>query len=87
MRGRQSSARQPRSQALWVHAQEARSESEKLGEEFALLLAEAALLLEEAALVGGASHRLWRSATSDVAGWESPSRSGGRGGPIRRTPC
>jgi hypothetical protein len=57
-RGRQSSSRQPRSQALWVHSREARGEAEKVREEFALLLEEATLLLEEAALVVGESQQL-----------------------------
>jgi hypothetical protein len=53
-----ASSRPPQSQALWVHAREARGEAAKCVEEFALLLEEAALLLEETALVVGESHQL-----------------------------
>jgi hypothetical protein len=60
-RGRQSSSRQPRGQALWVHSREARGETEQLREEFALLLEEAALLLEEATRVVGESQQLLAS--------------------------
>jgi CheY-like chemotaxis protein len=65
-RGRPSSSRPPRGQALRAHSREARGEAEQLRQELALLLEEAALLREEAVLALEESHQLLASCQTSL---------------------
>jgi hypothetical protein len=65
-KGRPSSSRPLRGQALRTHSQEARGEAEQRRQELALLLEEAALLREEAVLALEESHQLLASCQTSL---------------------